>query len=99
MKNSGCNIVIAHPGLIKVYPKNTENYSGQKYQDELTDIRNNARRNKTILRQVPNGEVLLRILVERLNKLSGGTLVGMERYHPDNYYRNFDFEIDPNWGE
>lgn len=94
MKNAGGKLVIAHPGIIKVYPKNTMNYSGSNYQDELTDIRNNARRSKTILRHVPNGKVLLRILVERLTKLGGGTLVGMERFHPDNYYRNFDKEIE-----
>lgn len=94
VKNAGGYLVVAHPGLIRVFPKNVYYYTGKDHADELSDIAANAKKNKTILNHIPNGQALLRVLFERLKKLSGGIMVGMERFHPDNYYRSFDYQID-----
>ena len=90
VKNAGGYLVIAHPGLIKINQKGLIGYTGEKYKDEIADIYRNAKSSKTILRHIPNGKVILELFYERLKKLSGGILIGMERFHPDNYFKQFE---------
>lgn len=90
IKNAGGYLVVAHPGLIKVSPKYAEAYQGTELKDELHSIAQNARSSNTILRNVPGGISLFKVLFHKLQKMSGGIMVGMERFHPDNYSWNFD---------
>lgn len=93
IKNAGGHLVIAHPGLIKVFPKSLINYRGSEFNEELQGIAQSGRSSKTILRYVRNGEYLLELLYKKLNEKSGGLVVGMERFHPDNYSYGFDKNI------
>ena len=93
VENAGGKLVIAHPGLIKVFPMGLLNYRGDEHKQELQDIVQNAKRTKSILRYVPNGKYILDIFVKKLNEISGGLVVGMERFHPDNYSYSFDKDI------
>ena len=92
--NAGGKLVIAHPGLIKVFPKGLANYRGSEYNEELLSIAESGRSSKTILRYVPNGKYILELFSKKLNEISGGLVVGMESFHPDNYTHGFDKEIE-----
>ena len=92
IKKAGGYIVIAHPGLLKVNPKAAFYYQGTEHKEEILSIAQHAK-SDTILRNVPNGMVLFKVFYEKLQKMSGGLLVGMERFHPDNYHREFNDEL------
>lgn len=94
IKNAGGYLVIAHPGLIKVFPSGLVGYSGSEYRNEIDEMSRNARSSKTILRYVPNGKYLLKVFYNRVSKLGGGIVKGMERFHPDNYFKEFDKSIE-----
>ena len=96
MKRAGGKLVIAHPGLIKVCPKGLAGYNGPdiETQRQCYDAAREAQSNKTILRYIPNSKFVLKLFVERAMKLSGGIVVGMERFHPENYSHGFDKSIE-----
>ena len=95
MKKTGGKLVIAHPGLIKIHQNGLKGYNGPnvELQRQLYDIAEKAESNRTLLKFIPNSKVILELIIDRLLKLSGGTLVGMERFHPDNYSHGFDKAI------
>lgn len=96
MKRAGGKLVIAHPGLIKICPKGLAGYNGTnvEVQRQCYDTAKNAMSSKTILRYVPNSKFVLKLFAERVIKLGGGIVVGMERFHPENYSHGFDKNIE-----
>ena len=92
VESAGGHLVIAHPGLIKVFPKSLANYHGTEYSEEIKGIAERGK-SKAILRYIPNGEYLLELFLKKLIQKSGGLVKGMERFHPDNYSYDFDKQI------
>lgn len=94
IKNAGGHLIMAHPGLTKVNPRGFYFYTGEKNHNEVVDCSKHGGDTKTILRQVPGGKYVLEAIFEKLQEISEGTLVGMERFHPDNYFKGFDYGIE-----
>lgn len=95
IKNAGGHLIMAHPGLTKVSARGFYYYNGEKNHDKIVACSHfGGDSSKTILRQVPGGEYVLEAIFEKLQEISEGTLVGMERFHPDNYYKGFDNGIE-----
>lgn len=91
MKNAGGHLILAHPGLLKVYQGGLGAYTGTEFSNEIKTAGYSSK--KTILRQMNKGKYILKVAYDKLEELSEGTLVGMERFHPDNYGRGLDNEI------
>lgn len=91
---AGGHLVIAHPGLIKVYPSGLYSYKGEDYKRIFRETAQISRSGKTLLRYLKNSKQILQALYNKMNSLYPGIVVGMERFHPDNYYRGFDRSVE-----
>ena len=90
IQQAGGYLILAHPGLIKINPQSAFYYQPEdEYASQIKEIAQNARKSKSIMRNVPNAYPLLKVLFEKLQKMSGGIMIGMETYHPDNYHKDF----------
>lgn len=94
VRNAGGYLIMAHPGLTKVSARGFYYYTGEKNHDKIVACSQHNGDSKTILRQVSGGQYVLEAIFEKLQEISEGTLVGMERFHPDNYYKGFDNGIE-----
>lgn len=91
---AGGHLVIAHPGLIKVYPSGLYSYKGEDYKRIFRETAQSSRSRKTLLRYLINSKQILQVLYNKMNELYPGIVVGLERFHPDNYYRGFDRSVE-----
>lgn len=82
-------LILAHPGLIKIHHASMF----KKVLDENGNAKM-AKKDVNILRNFEDSKHYLEYIFGSLSKRSKGVLVGMERFHPDNYAHDFDQKIE-----
>ena len=94
IKNAGGKLVIAHPGLIKLNPTALSYYTGKEYQNEILRIGEVSRTKRTLLKKIRHGDKILKVFYHELKKYDKDIIIGMERFHPDNYEKHIDEKIE-----